>query len=261
MAQKFTICVLLYGDYPQLASRCLESLRKHILPEDRNVRVGLNAVSAATRQVVMDFGLPEECLWESDTNIYKYPMMRQMVHGRLPVTTDYLMWFDDDSCISGLEQSDLEKLAAADRERPSTVASDWLRLVDHAMVDADMIGSIYWMNWQGRQRDWVRDQPWYNGASLEGPRVKFATGGWWTIRAELLRRFDYPWPELEHRGGDMLLGELFRQQDLRLRQFRSGLWINADVFGFESKSPRRGFDQPVLGANYRPGNRRAADIP
>ena len=56
----------------------------------------------------------------------------------------------------------------------------------------------------------------------------FATGGWWVVRREILTRWDWPWAVLKHNGGDCTLGELFYQQNLRLKNFHDEVAINAD---------------------------------
>ena len=87
---------------------------------------------------------------------------------------------------------------------------------------------------------------WFNGQSIREPRyrTKFCTGGWWAAQTEFLRCWDYPFPYLDHNGGDVLLGELVRQRGGRLHQFRDGIAINADKSGRESKAPRRGVTTP-----------------
>lgn len=242
MKDKFTICVLLYGDNATLADRCLRSIAETVKADDLNLRVGLNEVTPQVAQWVRSW-IPEECIWESPTNMHKYPLMRQMIHGIKPVTTEYTMWFDDDSYLDG------HRLTVASDNTPY-----WLRDVEHMMVNSDMLGSIYTQNWQGRQHEWVRSQPWYDGKDpADRPKARFATGGWWTIRTELLYKYNYPWPELDHRGGDQMLGEMCYQQELRLNQYKRGVRINADTAGRESKAPRRGFDQKPIGVEFDPG--------
>ena len=237
---KFTIGVLLYGDYPKLAQRCLTSIANTIRAEDLNLRVGLNAVSPQVTAWVKSW-VPESCILEFPENINKYPLMRQMIHGVNPVDTEYFMWFDDDSWLTGYELGTVNN-------KPY-----WLQLVDHAMASADMIGSIYTMKFRGKQRDWVRAQSWYGGNDPKDRRLRFATGGWWTIRTQLLYDFNYPWPELDHNGGDSLLGEMLLQQKLRIQQFNEGVKINAADNGKESGAKRRGTSQPPLGHDYDPG--------
>lgn len=239
MKNNFTICVLLYGDHLTLADRCLRSIAETIRPADLNLRVGLNACSEATKEWVKSW-IPEEFIWESDTNIHKYPMMRQMIHGASPITTPYTMWFDDDSYLVD--------------HKLGTQPDYWLRKVEHAIVTSDMIGAIYVQQWQGNQRAWVRDQPWYKGKNPdERPKARFITGGWWTVRTELLYGWNYPWSQLDHRGGDVMLGELCYQQGFRLNQFRDGVKINADATGRDGQAKRRGFDSKPIGYDYDPG--------
>ena len=46
----FSVCTVLYGDYPQLAERLLDSLKLRAHVQD--FRIGLNAVSGRTRELV-----------------------------------------------------------------------------------------------------------------------------------------------------------------------------------------------------------------
>jgi hypothetical protein len=242
MRNKFTIGVLLYGDYPQLAERCLKSIVNTIDKDHLHLRVGMNQVSPQVADWVKSW-VPDDCIWESDENIHKYPMMRQMIHGIKPVETPYFMWFDDDSYLDGYQLTDRR-----------TQQPYWLQTVEHAMVNSDMIGAIYSLGWMGHQREWVKSQPWYQGKDpLTRGALRFATGGWWTMRTEMLYRWNYPFPSLDHRGGDTMLGELCLQNDLRLNNFRTGVKINADMQGRESNAAKRGFDQPPCGAKFEPG--------
>lgn len=231
MYEKFTVCVLLHGDYPSLAKRCLGSIFKTIPERYCDIRVGLNGVGEETQDFVYQ-QIPAVNIFGYD-NAHKYPRMREMVHGREPVTTKYFMWFDDDSYL------------AAD------VGEGWLRCVEESLQNANIIGSIYTMAWQGNQRDWVKAQPWYAGNDpYTRPRVRFATGGWWAVHSDLLYRYDYPWGSLDHNGGDTMLGEMCLQQQLTLRHFNYGVHINADETGRESKSPRRGDSQKPIGFDF-----------
>ncbi len=231
MNDQFTICVLLYGNHTDLASRCVGSIAAGGVPNGLSLRIGLNAVHADTKRLVQD-RCPTAEIYEYNDNRHKYPVMRDMVHGAHRITTPYTMWFDDDSYI----------------ESP---LSAWLPLVATAMTDADLIGSPYIMEWRGNQRAYVKAQPWYGGNDpAVRKHIKFITGGWWTIRTEVLYRYDYPWASLDHCGGDTMLGELCLQQKLRMRKFRTNVRINADWAGRESASTRRGFAQPPLGTDF-----------
>ena len=231
-------CVLLYGDYPHLAERVLGSMTDRLRLPNRRITVGMNAVSAATRDYVQGLQarglLGENAVVESKENIHKYPMMRQLFYRHLPTSCDAVCWFDDDSYLK-------------------PVAYDWEQRLEVAMQGAEMVGSLYWQRFAGNQHLWVRHQPWYTGKPVEkGHRALFATGGWWCIWKEILWRHNWPIPELDHRGGDMMLGELCRQQGYRLRKFNDGVAINADARGRESKAKRRGFDSMSIGTKFTP---------
>jgi hypothetical protein len=72
-------------------------------------------------------------------------------------------------------------------------------------------------------------------------------GAIYRMRLRIIQQYDYPFPEIIQCGGDTAMGELIRQQNLRLNSFRDGVRINADEDGRESKAPRRGVvsDKPV----------------
>ena len=235
----FTVCVLLYGDYPELAMRCLSKLRLLTMSGTIALRIGTNSISQRTADAVRLLGLNNCVFSHSKENIIKYPMMKRLFCSSEPkigdsfgVATPFVMWFDDDSYISADDPY------------------EWLSLVEQEMEAADMIGSVYSIRLKGNQSLWVKRQPWYNGVPVTHlQRVSYCTGGWWTIRTDVPQKFQWPISELVHRGGDVMLGELCRQQGLRLVHFREGIAINADADGLESKSPRRGFDSAPVGFN------------
>lgn len=239
-----TICVLLYGDYLDLASRCLNSL----LPNDKiPVTIGLNACSDATVSYVEELRkrFPEQLsVVKSDVNIHKYPMMRRMFYGPgSAVRTTHVAWFDDDSYLT-------------------VPPADWHRHVVGRLRDFELMGSVYTQPLQGCQADWIEDQPWFRGHSVRikatqkerRPRpysVRFVTGGYWVAAMQQLRMYDWPWPNrLDHNGGDVMLGELCRQQNLRIIHDKYGVAINADRNGAESKAPRRGYTSRPIGFDY-----------
>ncbi len=246
MSRDFTICVLLYGDHSNLAARCLKPLVS-LPPQQFELRIGANCISDATRivvdKLVLSTGrLIERNWYYSPDNLHKYPMMRTMLHDpRNPVTTSFVMWFDDDSFILNPD--------------------GWLDLVAAAMKDVQFIGSPRFIPWQGNQREWVKHQPWYNNKDVtDRQRITFFQGGWWCARRELLETYDYPWPCLDHRGGDVMLGEMLFQQEIPRRSWARGVAINADHRGNHDASPRRGFDSKPIGFDFDP-NAKVPTIP
>jgi hypothetical protein len=237
---RFTVCVLLYGDYPQLASRLLGSLDRYADGGDFEVRIGCNQLSAEStlvvRQHLKEWG-GRLCDWRhvywSPCNVYKYPMMRRMLYTR-PITTPYTMWFDDDSWIH------------------PAASPAWFSSVADAMADADMAGSVWERELQGNQAAWIESRPWYAGKKFaRGDRTKFCTGGWWTIRTEILQKWDWPDRDIVHFGGDQMLGVLCSQQGYRVKHFEAGVAINADGSGKCSSARRRGIlQEKLVGVDY-----------
>lgn len=251
----FSVCVLCYGDHADLAHRCLGSI---IGTADwklvNDVRVGLNAVGAATSKVLDSLlqRCPVPC-WvfqpADGANVGKYPLMRRMLYPDLyqPVSgphtdkaahktapvAERIMWFDDDSCVRG------------DR-------SWWQRV---AALKEDFIGARYQLRgpFRAGQVEAIKAQPWYAGKPIPRHyRPSFLQGGWWIAKAALLRKHDYPFPVLHHNGGDSLLGELIRQQDYSSRHWNTGVWINADHQGRESAAKRRGMTTRWPWEGWRP---------
>jgi len=238
----FTVFVLLYGDFTPLAMRCIESIIKYaeeVCPE--YIRVGVNEGCAETYDylslLVREGRLLDCNIYWSKQNAHKYPLMRQMFYDSdNPIETEYVMWFDDDSFI---------------RENP---ASGFMRQLEgsfsrcgHGIERPDMLGGVYTMQITKKQIEWIKAQPWRTPHLEPSNPMRFATGGWWAARMDMLRALDYPWKCLDHRGGDVMLGAAIEQKSYVLRNYRHGVAINADLQGRESKSDRRGFDQPPLG--------------
>lgn len=226
-----TVCCLLYGDFPELANRCLKPISK-LLSYGVQVRAGCNEVSTAVKGIVetlLPASLGAKVCYESP-QIFKYPMMSKLFKLG-PIDTDYVMWFDDDSYIT---QDD---------------PVQWLKDLESFMKSssADMAGATYVVSTIGSQEEWRRLHcSWYNNNNANR-QSKFATGGWWIIKSSIINKYGWPHPMLKHRGGDVLLGELIRSQGLKLINYKKGVAINADDKGKESASKRRGYDEPPIG--------------
>lgn len=229
---KFTICVLLYGDYPDLAKRVLESIGKRLPREYYRLYVWCNQIGDLTKSYVrsLSFLQDGDKVFESKVNRLKYPAMRMMLHRGERIDTPYFMWFDDDSFI-----------------RAEVNGRDWLRTIQLKLQAASMLGAVYHIPIQGRQWSWVQEQPWFRGKSKPEKGFRFCTGGWWTIRTTVLYDHDWPTEELAHRGGDVMLGELCRQNDYALVHYTDGVAINADSAGNQCRAARRGFDSAPIG--------------
>lgn len=238
----FTIGVLCYGGHPDLAHRCLNSIRTFADAElVQDIVIGLNDVAPATKQVVRDLfekSSRRVLCFETAGNCYKYPMLRRMLFdANWGVRTPYFMWFDDDSYLT--ESGVLRRCQFA---------------FEHE--DTDVVGRAYRLpnGYRGDQVEWIKRQEWYSGVSVELNKADdtwFPQGGWWAVRTKVLQTWDWPSKELRHRGGDVLFGALIRQQHLRWFRYNTGVAVNADAHGNHSRSPRRGFNEVPLGVDLR----------
>lgn len=230
---KFLVCALFYGDYPALAQRCAMSLRALRDTGLVDLRIGLNEVSPRCRALI-DAALPGVHSVAADPQIYKYPMMRRLVHSYQGDAT-HLMWFDDDSCLV-----------------PGLKVPRWLASVARqAQTAQGTMGSAYTRTLSHGEVEWIRAQPWYAGREIP-PQTRFNTGGWFVVPLELLRRHDWPPTSLRHNGGDVALGALCHQQGLAVMNCEGGMVINADASLVNSSAPRRGFSEPPLGLARQP---------
>lgn len=218
---KFLVLALFYGDHPELARRCGNTLRALWNTGRVDLRIGLNEASARTR-AVLDELLPGVETESAVPQIYKYPMMRRLLAGYRGDAT-HMMWFDDDSCLL-----------------PGIAAAGWLDAVStRAAAAPGSLGSLYTTLLNDVQRAWIRSQGWYTGREPPA-QLLFNTGGWVVAPLALLRRCDWPEPGLAHAGGDISMGAMLHQQGLVPEQFRVGLAINADAQLRESEAQRRG---------------------
>lgn len=233
------VCVLLYGDYRDLASRCIESIRRAEWHDSVNIVIGMNAVCQWTREYIYDLygNYANAIVFDSEQNIRKYPMMRHMFYDAAcgALKSDVVMWFDDDSYL-------IPGGAAQQRQWLDACCND-LR------TRGDMFGSKYTRRWQGQQKQWVRQQLWFNPAvNMDTSQLSFITGGWWYANSSMLRAADYPWRSLSHNGGDSMLGEMCRHAGYRQMAYTGGgVAINADTNGRESAAVRRGVSEPEIG--------------
>lgn len=231
------VCVLFYGsdDYCyRLAQRVLNSPMRQLAQHNIEFRFGCNAVGQDTRALIeraTEVFQPTLVI-DSRQNIHKYPLMRRLFYD-IPMTAPITIWFDDDSCLA-----------------PDNKPELWLPRLQKQLASHVMVGSLYKARLIGNQPEWIKAQPWYNGKEPQ-PYVQFASGSWWAIRTSVLQQFDWPAPGFKHRGVDVMLGELCRQQDLPVCHFRDYVWINANDSGLESAASKRGQHENPIGCEYQ----------
>ena len=210
----FSVCATLYGEHLPLAAKLLESLSVNAHVKD--IRLGLNSVSHETTRYVHEWAreqmkIQPVYLFEpaDSRNVGKYPLMRQMFH--YPGLAEKIMWFDDDSYVD----------AAA--------GPDWWDTAYTLARCHIQVGAIHFIPQRGLQYKVIQQQPWFTGKVVSPRhRYEFITGGWWVGDSAFLNKWDYPFPDLYHNGGDSILGELIRQQGIKLGKFRSGIQCHCE---------------------------------
>jgi hypothetical protein len=228
-----TVACLFYGDYDKLARRLLESLSERLpSPDVGRVILRGNTVSTDTYKLLKNF--ERDCPCPVDLkcyglNQYKYPVLREVVALSSLSIDDTLMWFDDDSCI-----------------RPEA-RKDWFSTAKAALGDNDFAGEFWTWSLHRGQANWIKSRPWYAGRPISNP-MSFPQGAWWMARVDTLRRFNWPDPGINHRGGDVMTGALIEQQGLKFINWKAGVAINADDKLVNSASPRRGYDEKSVGS-------------
>ena len=237
-----TVCGLTYGAHHELAIRCLEGLYRHLDHRLFKLRYALNEPTDETRARVLAFLEDKsnvERVYEATPQVYKYPMMRRMFHdSELPLSTDWVMWFDDDSHV---------------------VDRDWIlrlgRKVDDVFLNQDerypkgyhMFGKVYYFHLRGNQWDWLKQADWYGGRKLNQDHSKrppmdksdFCTGGFWLVTKEAIMAANWPDARLRHRGGDIWMGVALQQQGYGVAQMHQGVLI--------SDAKQRGFNENIAG--------------
>ena len=206
----FTVFVLCYGEYFDLAAACLDSILSTLPIERLDLRIGLNAVCDETRAYVRS--LPATKIYEDASNAGKYVIMRTMFHDpECPITTTHLAWFDDDARI--VKGSIWQRLADAIVVNHPHGARLYGRIMHHDLTEVVPVG--------GDPTRWFREATWWRGKEMfvgRGPQtapngtfIHFAVGWFWCMATEMIRAADIPDVRLVHNGGDIACGEAVRQ--------------------------------------------------
>jgi ADP-heptose:LPS heptosyltransferase len=240
---KFTVFVLCYGPYPQLAKRCLTSILNTV-PSDRlDLRVAANAVAPET----LDFlnTLPISKLYVNEQNCYKYPIMRQMFWDEdHPIKTNYILWFDDDTWVA----------------HPNWLSDLAKTIIDNHAYGYRMYGNLMYHDLSIYKKKsvkpdtWFKEGKWYRGKplriksgqqeSVNGSIIDFAVGWCWALATEAIRAADIPDERLRHNGGDITIGEQIHQSGVMIKQWNK----NKSLIACPSREQggRRGYSEKFL---------------
>lgn len=234
---RLTVFVLCYGDYPDLARRCVGSILATLPPHRLDLRLIANAPSAETLEYLRS--VPASALYAHAENRFKYPAMREAFRDKAhPIRTPYTVWFDDDS--HARDAFWAARLAEAIALNHASGAGLYgIRFCHDPAHEAARVGL------GGPGLDWFRAATWWRGRefgnrfeqnpSPGGGVVHFVSGGFWCAKTEALAAGDVPDRRLRNNGGDITIGEQVRQAGYKVVAF------NKDkVFVHSSDARRRG---------------------
>lgn len=236
---RFTLFVLLYGDFAQMHKNCLTAIRDTV-PRDRvDLRIGSNALCAESLDFVEQ--LRSEGFitahYQHTDNQKKYPVMREMFWDTAnPINTEWLIWFDDDTMCN---------------RNPN-----WLPLLAKQIVDnwdsgARMVGPERIFSLSPSQIAWIKEAKWYKGKHFiasggrtapNGRKVRFASGSFWALHVDTMRRCDIPDIRIGHNGGDYMIGAQLHQGGYGFKAFSS----QKQIVNW-SAHQRRGLDEKHAG--------------
>lgn len=236
---RFTLFLLMYGDYVEMHRIVLTSLMETTTPDRVEIRIGSNQLCDPSKALVEHFvrtGRVSVHYCHPD-NQKKYPVMREMFHDPArPITTPYVIWLDDDTV--------------------TNVNPDWLELLADKIVQehpkgARLFGPHYRWVVSPAQMAWIRQAEWYDGRPLQddagrevpnGNRVHFATGSFWALATEMIQKQGIPDLRLGHNGGDWIVGLMVRCGGGKLAGFSN----KKNVVNW-SAFERRGYRENPLG--------------
>ena len=152
---KMTICVLLYGDYPDMHRACIGSILKSTSLERRQLRVVTNQLCMPIRAWLDDLAAEGhlQTLIHNDDNQKKYPAMRQLFWDPVnPINTKWIVWFDDDS------------IANKDPQWYPNLAH---KIINEYPKKARMVGDLRFWTFNPTQLAWAKSRPWWKGRHLQ----------------------------------------------------------------------------------------------
>jgi hypothetical protein len=237
---KFTVCVLCHGDYLDLARRCIESIRNHSPAHRIDLRVALNQPSIRILDYFKTFSS------DAITKLYtdlgdrrKYGAMREMFwDAQHPITTPYVLWFDDDSHV--VDPTWLIQTADCIAQNHGNGGRLYGTKFIHDLLTYKRKGfnPEKWF----KASDWWKNE-WMHTAkgaqrAPNGSEIVFASGGFIALATEVIRSVNIPDVRLNHNGGDIVVGAQVNQAGYKVIDFCRGKkpvrW---------SDHPRRGYQE------------------
>ena len=218
---EMTCCILMHGRQRhefEMHKRCLDSIRASTPAGALEFRIGCNQVGVDTLGYLQELreALPSTRLYVDEHSRRKYPAMREMFHDPVaPITTPWVLWFDDDTYV--IDASWYKRLRLLQRDCDADVGCFGIPLFSRIQ--------------RSYQLQWFRDAPWYRqrqfrtahgSCAPNGNCVHFPVGWFWCARTSALLACDIPCKRLNHNGGDVTIGEQLHQGGYRTVAFNVG---------------------------------------
>lgn len=222
---KYTIFVLGYGDNPRILRRCLDGIVNTLPASCYDLRVALNQPSPAMRAAAAVFQ-PSHItkLYVADGDPLdpysrkKYEAMRQMFWDEAcPITTKYLIWFDDDTV--PVKQNWAVTLTETILANHRQGARLYGRKLQHDLQMFQKAGNS--------PLTWFQQASWWRGNHLRlrgmertaanGSCIDFAVGWFWAMEVAAMRAAQIPDARLRHNGGDIVLGAQIHQAGFKIK--------------------------------------------
>ena len=238
---KFTVFVLMYGgtELYDMHRECLSTILNTIPAARRDFRVISNQLNNRSVELVNSYIASGDVQkhYQHTTNDYKYPTMRQAFRDLdLPIKTNYLLWFDDDT-ICDKDPMWLSRMAQLIVAKHPTGGR--LFGPKYLFRVTDKLAAWY------KASTWYKGRPWRDRSGKEAPNgayTHFATGSFWALSTDLITTADIPDCRLAHNGGDYTIGEQVWQAGYDVVTFSE-----RKVFVSWSKYSRRGITTPHPG--------------
>lgn len=243
---RVTICVLMYGDYYDLHTRCLNAILSTVPASRRQIRVATNEVCSETLRYLSRMQAEGQVykIHVNQTNVKKYPAMRRMFYdGQDKITDNWIIWFDDDS------------IANRDPEWCPKLLKTIIAAYDQ---NYRFFGAAHVWTLRAQQIAWIKSRPWYRNRPFQlkngeeapnGNNVLFPAGGFWALETECMRQAGIPDAEIGHNGGDYMLAEQLWQLGYRVKN-----WNGQKQFIHTSSVKRRGVSEVHTGMDgWKPG--------
>lgn len=211
----FSVLICCYGDFPDYTLRSIRSVLEGTTPEKRQFEFHIGTNTCSERVMREIHALHDagqfDTLIESRENLNKDPMFRLLLQC---MNSEYFLWMDDDSYVMPGWDDLIARYIRSNRP-------------------FDAAGILYTAKRYLKYKIFLHNRPWFvsderfylNGSQWTklkknpGEVTIFPTGGLYIGRRDFFLRHNFPDKAIVKRADDMLLGDLFLQQNGKLLMF------------------------------------------